>query len=89
LVEELSTDAEHADKTKHPKVFIGRIRPHELALVNASITALLESAHAVDTERVRALLGDLVPEYRIARSARAPSPDTETRRTGPTAAVPN
>ena len=25
LFEELSTDAEHADKTKHPKIFIGRI----------------------------------------------------------------
>ena len=27
LFEELSTNTEHADKTKHPKVFIGRIRP--------------------------------------------------------------
>ncbi len=36
LVEELSTDAEHADKTKHPKVFIGRIKPHDWEFVVAA-----------------------------------------------------
>jgi FlaA1/EpsC-like NDP-sugar epimerase len=67
LFEELSTDAEHADKTKHPKVFIGRIKPHDWDTTLAGVRALLEAAEAGIVERVRATLGQLVPEYREAR----------------------
>src|SRR5215471_16166195 len=28
LFEELSVDAEHADTTRHPKIFVGRFRPY-------------------------------------------------------------
>jgi FlaA1/EpsC-like NDP-sugar epimerase len=40
LFEELSTDTEHADKTKHPKVFIGRIKSHEWDAVAEGVEAL-------------------------------------------------
>ncbi len=70
LMEELSTDVEHADKTKHPKVFIGRIKPHEWDSVVAGVGAVLSSAEGADFERVRASLGDIVPEYRTARPLR-------------------
>ena len=66
LFEELSTDAENADKTKHPKIFIGRIKPHELEAVEAGVQALLALARSTATDQVRAALGDLVPEYALA-----------------------
>jgi FlaA1/EpsC-like NDP-sugar epimerase len=67
LFEELATDAEHADKTKHPKVFIGRIRSHAYDAVAVGVDALLQLAREAHVERVRAALGDLVPEYAVAR----------------------
>jgi FlaA1/EpsC-like NDP-sugar epimerase len=88
LVEELSTDAEHADKTKHPKVFIGRIRPHDLEIVTTRITELLDAANLGDAERVRQGLGDLVPEYSVARPTR-PASEAEARRPTSSLSVPN
>ncbi|MBV8758539.1 MAG: polysaccharide biosynthesis protein [Deltaproteobacteria bacterium] len=93
LVEELATDAEHADKTKHPKVFIGRIKPHEWERVSTGVAALCELAREGDAEHVRASLGDIVPEYGDARPPRkqpseavrateAPREDKDTRETG-------
>jgi FlaA1/EpsC-like NDP-sugar epimerase len=79
LFEELSTDAEHADKTKHPKVFIGRIKPHDWDAVEAGLAVLLEAAELGVAEQVRTALGQLVPEYRAARPppARQTSPHGE------------
>jgi len=70
LVEELAVDHEHADKTKHPKVFVGRIQPHDWAVVDAGVTALLELCRGGDPEALRGALGELVPEYRAARPPR-------------------
>jgi FlaA1/EpsC-like NDP-sugar epimerase len=79
LFEELSTDAEHADKTKHPKVFIGRIKSHAWEPVVVGVDALLDLAREAQIERVRATLGDLVPEYAVARpvAAKTTSPGVE------------
>lgn len=70
LFEELSTDAEDADKTKHPKVFIGRIKPHEWDLVVAALGNLLAITSSDDAEKVRAALGELIPEYSAGRASR-------------------
>jgi len=75
LFEELSTDAEHADKTKHPKVYIGRIDSHPWDAVIAGIDGLLKLAANNANDRIRAALGELVPEYKIER--------TSPRATGP------
>jgi len=66
LSEELSTAAEHAEKTRHPKVFIGKIRPHEWADVVVGVDDLLALAGGSDVERVRAQLQALVPEASVA-----------------------
>jgi FlaA1/EpsC-like NDP-sugar epimerase len=70
LFEELAADAEHADKTKHPKVFIGRIRPHDWDIVVAGVGNLLATAIVDDPEEVRAGLAELVPEYSAGRPTR-------------------
>jgi FlaA1/EpsC-like NDP-sugar epimerase len=80
LFEELSTDAEHADKTKHPKVFIGRIKPHEWVATADAVAVLIGLADGAEADRIRASLGEIVPEYKTARPA-------ASRQTGATAAV--
>ena len=68
LFEELSTDAEHADKTKHPKVFIGRIKAHGWESVIAAIDRMIELALVDATvDRLREAIVDLVPEYLTSR----------------------
>jgi hypothetical protein len=63
LFEELSTEAEHAEKTKHPKVFIGRVKPHEWDAVVTGVDALMGLALGSAHDKVRTTLGTLVPEY--------------------------
>jgi FlaA1/EpsC-like NDP-sugar epimerase len=77
LFEQLSTDAEHADKTKHPKIFIGRVAPPSWAEAVRGLDHLVAQVHghAADLEsdaeagatRIRQTLHDLVPEYTGAR----------------------
>jgi FlaA1/EpsC-like NDP-sugar epimerase len=76
LHEELAVDHEHADKTKHPKVFVGRIQPHDLDQVAPGVASLLELARGSDAEKLRCALGELVPEYRAARPPRPVSLST-------------
>jgi FlaA1/EpsC-like NDP-sugar epimerase len=99
LFEELSTDAEHADKTKHPKVFIGRIKPHEWNEVEAGVDELLSAARTTAMDKVRALLGELVPEYATTRrpagratpaaGENALEVESSTRSTGSSRTIPN
>jgi len=67
LFEELSVDSESAEKTKHPKIFVGRFRPHEWEKVVRHISEL---ATKVDRpEDVRRKFAEIVPEYRQAPHA--------------------
>lgn len=71
LAEELSTDAERAEKTKHPKIFIGRIMPHEWENAVRAASSLVELARTGSGEQLRAALGEIVPGYTQVRSLRA------------------
>ncbi|MCU0677852.1 MAG: polysaccharide biosynthesis protein [Myxococcota bacterium] len=62
LFEELATDAEHADKTAHPKIFIGKLGSSDPSKTRASVEALLTLANG-EGEAIRRELGALVPEY--------------------------
>jgi FlaA1/EpsC-like NDP-sugar epimerase len=63
LFEELSADDEHADKTRHPKIFVGRFRPYDWEQVETGMAALHECSDGADDERVRGCFKQLVPEY--------------------------
>ena len=66
LFEELATDAEHASKTKHPKIFIGRIATSDAAVAHSAIDDLLALAlrpEGADSSGIRCGLKVLVPEY--------------------------
>ncbi|MDX2091176.1 MAG: nucleoside-diphosphate sugar epimerase/dehydratase [Kofleriaceae bacterium] len=71
LAEELSTEAERAEKTKHPKIFIGRIKPHEWDSVVRAVHDIVDVARTGDGEQVRAMLGQIVPGYTQHRAPRA------------------
>jgi FlaA1/EpsC-like NDP-sugar epimerase len=94
LFEELATDAEHADKTKHPKIYIGRI---EAAPATAgSVIDDLVTVATSDHPRIRELLKAIVPEYAVdvprtvekVVEQHAPATADRTRRTSPEPALP-
>ncbi len=62
LFEELSVDAEHAEKTRHPKIFVGRFRPCDWDGLQDQLD-LLAKTPAVDPAAIRAQLKRIVPEY--------------------------
>jgi FlaA1/EpsC-like NDP-sugar epimerase len=63
LFEQLATDAEHADKTKHPKIFIGRIASPPWTEVLRGLDELGAVVDDGDAGRIRSALRALVPEY--------------------------
>ena len=63
LFEELSVAEEHAEKTLHPKIFIGHVRQHEWEAVLAGIESLRGVVEHESPAAVRAALQALVPEY--------------------------
>lgn len=67
LFEELSTDVEHADKTRHPKVFIGRIKPHAWDAVAAGVDALIALSTSSAADGLSSAIGAIVPEYQTER----------------------
>jgi len=90
LMEELSTATEHVEKTRHPKVFIGKIKPHAWADVVDGVGHLLDAAGGatagVDPDAIRAALVALVPECRFVRphvAGRKSAPRGERALTGP------
>ncbi len=71
LFEELSVDAENTDSTMHPKIFVGRFRPHSWDEVQRQISDL--GTRIERPEDVRRKFAEIVPEYRPAPHP-APAP---------------
>jgi FlaA1/EpsC-like NDP-sugar epimerase len=63
LFEELSTDSEKADKTRHPKIFVGRIEPRAYVDVQRDLVSLGAALGSPDDASVSVALRRLVPEY--------------------------
>ncbi len=63
LYEELSFEAESVDRTRHPRIFIGRLQASDWGRVNAQIADLARLADCRDQDRVRAKFKEIVPEY--------------------------
>ncbi len=63
LFEELSVDAEAAERTTHPKIFVGRFRPHGWEKVQRQIREIASLAHE-RAEEIRGKFREIVPEYR-------------------------
>jgi FlaA1/EpsC-like NDP-sugar epimerase len=64
LFEELSLDEERVDKTQHPKIFIGKLKPYAWEQVNAGLEGLHQVSNTGDVDTIRAEFRNLVPEYK-------------------------
>jgi FlaA1/EpsC-like NDP-sugar epimerase len=64
LFEELATTAEHMDKTRHPKIFIGRFETSTLDAVSLGLDRLAPATDAVSRDEVKVALSAMVPELR-------------------------
>jgi FlaA1/EpsC-like NDP-sugar epimerase len=63
LFEELSVDDENAQKTRHPKVFIGKLRTVDPELIAAQLDALARHVDDTNPHDVLRKLQAIVPEY--------------------------
>ena len=62
LFEELGFDAEKMDKTRHPKVFIGKLSPYRVSELAFMIERLRNVTSSMNTAVVRDVLMTVVPE---------------------------
>ena len=63
LFEELSTAEEKAEKTRHPKIFIGKIPSRSLDEVSKQVAGLLDGVNDLDVDTAVRRIKVLVPEF--------------------------
>jgi FlaA1/EpsC-like NDP-sugar epimerase len=71
LFEELELAGEEISKTRHPKIFIGRIEPYDSEVVQRALRDLRRLAIEGDAVSIREYLNDLLPEANLARGHRS------------------
>ncbi len=64
LFEELSTEGEDMTKTRHPKIFIGKIETHPIDQVEIGLSTLKAVTNGATRDEVRSALEQVVPEMR-------------------------
>jgi FlaA1/EpsC-like NDP-sugar epimerase len=69
LFEELSLKEESAGHTRHPQIFIGRVRPQDWEEVGRQIEELAALADCPDHGAIRAKFKEIVPEYNFSSPA--------------------
>jgi FlaA1/EpsC-like NDP-sugar epimerase len=87
LFEELSLEGEKAGRTRHPRIYIGRLEPQDRAVVNARIEELAALADCGDGQRIRAKFKEIVPEYQYT-DAPASLPAPQAQAVGPERRTP-
>ncbi|MGH9941875.1 MAG: polysaccharide biosynthesis protein, partial [Pyrinomonadaceae bacterium] len=66
LFEELEMTDEHMSKTRHPKIFVGRIAAYPEEQVRHALQRLAHLAHRGQEAELRQYLNELLPEARLA-----------------------
>ena len=74
LYEELSLEQEQADRTRHPRIFIGRLHSQDLGRVRRQVTDLLDLADTASPDDLRAKFKEIVPEYNYQAAPAADAP---------------
>lgn len=62
MFEELSVKDEHAEKTRHPKIFIGKIAQPDSEKLNQGLAALRAAVDEGEEKDIRRAMANLVPE---------------------------
>ncbi len=63
LFEEIAVDEENVDKTKHPKIYVGRFRPQALSEVERGLAELHRLSNEADGAMIKRAFKKVVPEY--------------------------
>ncbi|GIU81074.1 MAG: polysaccharide biosynthesis protein [Acidobacteria bacterium] len=66
LSEELESMSENLLKTKHPKIFIGKITEYPTEKVEKMLSELTKAVENFDEEKIRTLFNEFLPEARVA-----------------------
>lgn len=86
LFEELSVAEEKADKTRHPKIFVGKQRPTAWEPLLRELEKLHELGHEAGELEIRKKLKELVPEFIVPEPAPTPVEKVEEAAPQPPAA---
>jgi FlaA1/EpsC-like NDP-sugar epimerase len=73
LYEEIALEGEAMDKTRHPKIYVGRLHPYPHERIAEALRTLRELVTLGDPQALRAYLAELLPEARLADGHAAPS----------------
>ncbi len=65
LFEELEMDGEHMERTRHPKIYIGKIAGYPPAAVAAALERLAELSTDGEVAALRGYFNELVPEAKL------------------------
>ncbi len=68
LFEELQTVGENIAKTRHPKIFIGKIAAYPVEEVEAGLERLREFSSNGHTDRLRESISEILPEASLSRN---------------------
>ena len=74
LFEELQYSGESIDKTRHPKIFIGKIAGVPADELAFALSRLRELASSGSSDEIRAFLGTFLPEAQMNGGANGPTP---------------
>jgi FlaA1/EpsC-like NDP-sugar epimerase len=77
LFEEIGFDAEKMDKTRHPKIFTGRLQPAPFSDVRRHVESLKDCLQARDRDEVLEALTAIVPEMQADARGEAPKSTPE------------
>ena len=83
LYEELAFAEEQAEKTAHPRIFVGRVKSLGWKEINQHLEDLREMADSENLRVIYAKLKEVVPEYRLP----APEAAERTRTDGPSEGI--
>lgn len=65
LFEELELESDHIDRTRHPKIFVGRLSPPVNSEFEPLVELLVAAAQAEDEAELRRLLSECLPESEL------------------------
>lgn len=87
LFEELGTTDDHVERTRHPKIFVGKIPRSAPELVEHGLAALASAVRGGDGDSIRRALRDLVPEATLGTGQEQREPGTDEGLPGSAPAV--
>ena len=83
LFEELETTGEHMAKTRHPKIFIGRLASYSPEKLERGLRELMKLLLEGKDDEIWPLVSNLIPESNLERLTKSREPDEEKLQISP------